>query len=611
MRNKIRLGLMAIFIVLMISSCDSIKLPGFLANLLQDQEPAQNEAPAILTPVAQETVPFFWPTRQLQETPLALPTQPTIEQPTQPAIEQPTLLPTQTPIPTQIVSPQLGSTKMQDGMWFTYPEQLWFGTGDAVFPNLQHKTIPECQIYLNNGHGMADMFVPTASQVTIEGQAFTMTEWRYTGTNEIVLKAYSWDDSYLFTIENPEANVLNAQCLNDAEDVLRYSVMRGFEKAVDAPPQTGTVTETTQEPEKPQATIPIIVYSKDNDIWVYSPETKGSTRLTYEGGNKNASEWSSFRNPKLSPDKSYVAYEEFYYNEVYVHHIKSDKRWYMRDYLPETETFDHLMGWDQQGRLYFSRKHGSCGSSGNPTVDVLRFDVNKERIERLDALPVSGNTDGAFAQGFDVSPSGRYFSYYETQCNPAFPGVAMLYDSQTGQFLNQVVSGSNSLSHNENYLAYPHGYKFEELMNVYVIVKDIHSDDFWELDNFEQTRTLWDNPHWSFDDRYLVISQNSITNPVINDYTPDIWWNLSKTALAMIDMQDPTFKPVYLTEVTPTEDDWEFVKWSPTDYRILIIQRQLHIGDSGNNIEWLWVFNPFTREAVDIAKGDSVQGADW
>jgi hypothetical protein len=178
-------------------------------------------------------------------------------------------------------------------------------------------------------------------------------------------------------------------------------------------------------------------------------------------------------------------------------------------------------------------------------------------------------------------------------------------------YMNQGVSGTNSLSHNEQYLAYPHGYKFDEMMNIYVMVKEINGDGFWKLENFEGTRTLWGNPHWSFDDRYLLISQNSITDPSINDYTPDIWWNLSNTELVLIDFQNPSFTPVYITGPMAADSDWQFIKWSPTDYRMLIIQLPSVDDYSGTIMHTLWVYDPVTKEMISIDSGESIAGADW
>lgn len=578
MKKRNLLILIAIVIISMTSSCKLLKIPELLIDSLSD-------------PLADRE---------------------SVDNPIETAIQATIHSLSETPVPTIEVFPPTISTKMQDNIWFTYAIELWDSAGDPVFPNLQHKRYPECQIFLNNGHGMSEAFVSSSSRIEIERVTFTKTEWRYAGTNDVVLVAYSWKDSFLFTVENPEGGVLREQCLIDAQDVLRYSIIMGFEEAITPVSLTRTASKPAQEPQTTQASLPMIVYAKDENIWAYLPDTQSKLRLTQDGGTRNPTEWLKYQNPKLSPDGRYVAYDETYGGSVQIYDIQTGEIWFMKDYDVQYDAYDHLMGWDQQGRLYFSRRYGACGSADDKTATALRFDINRETIEYLDELPVSDtHGGGAFGEGFNVSLSGRYFSYYETYCNPAFPGIGVLYDSQTKMYMNQGVSGTNSLSHNEQYLAYPHGYKFDEMMNIYVMVKEINGDGFWKLENFEGTRTLWGNPHWSFDDRYLLISQNSITDPSINDYTPDIWWNLSNTELVLIDFQNPSFTPVYITGPMAADSDWQFIKWSPTDYRMLIIQLPSVDDYSGTIMHTLWVYDPVTKEMISIDSGESIAGADW
>ena len=600
MKKRNLLILLAIIIILMTSSCKLLKIPEALFDSLSDALQSQEELPINPTPKSEESMPFFQPGRESENRPIETTLQSLFQSPDE------------TPIPTPEVFPPLISTKMQENIWFTYAFELWDSAGDPVFPNLQHKRYPECQIFLNNGHGMSEAFVSSSSRIEIERVTFTKTEWRYAGTNDVVLVAYSWKDSFLFTVENPEGGVLREQCLIDAQDVLRYSIIMGFEEAITPVSLTRTASKPAQEPQTTQASLPMIVYAKDENIWAYLPDTQSKLRLTQDGGTRNPTEWLKYQNPKLSPDGRYVAYDETYGGSVQIYDIQTGNVWFMKDYDVQYDAFDHLMGWDRQGRLYFSRRYGACGSADDKTATALRFDINRETIEYLDELPVSDtHGSGAYGEGFDVSSSGRYFSYYETYCNPAFPGIGVLYDSQTEMYMNQGVSGTNSLSHNEQYLAYPHGYKFDEMMNIYVMVKEINGNGFWKLENFEGTRTLWGNPHWSFDDRYLVISQNSITDPSINDYTPDIWWSLSNTDLVLIDFQDPSFAPVYITPWTGEVSNWQVVKWSSGDYRMLIVQRPSVDDYSGTNMQTLWVYNPLTGEMISIDTSESIDGADW
>jgi len=79
----------------------------------------------------------------------------------------------------------------------------------------------------------------------------------------------------------------------------------------------------------------------------------------------------------------------------------------------------------------------------------------------------------------------------------------------------------------------------------------------------------------------------------------------------MIDFQDSLFTPVYITPWTGEASDWQVVKWSPTDYRMLIVQGPSMDGDSDTDLETLWIFDPITRGMIYIDSGYSIDGADW
>lgn len=150
------------------------------------------------------------------------------EAPRATSTETQVVIPTDTPVPTLVPDLQLVSTQMQDDVWFTYPSELWFSTSDPVFPNLQSKKYAECQIYLNNGHGMPDSLIATTQDETIEGIKFSVTILRPIGSDDIVFKSYQMGDIFQYTIENPGFEVLNEQCLKEGEDVLRHSLKKDF-----------------------------------------------------------------------------------------------------------------------------------------------------------------------------------------------------------------------------------------------------------------------------------------------------------------------------------------------------------------------------------------------
>lgn len=369
--------------------------------------------------------------------------------------------PTNTPMPTPDPNLQLVSTKMQEDVWFTYPSELWYSTADPVFPHLQSKKYAECQVYLNNGHGMPDFLTATSQDEYIEGVKFSVTVLKPIGSDDIVFKSYTMEDFFLFTIENPEFEVLNEQCLKEAEDVLRYSIKQGFKPVEHHEPKAQTVP---------------VVYTKDLNIWAYFVESDTKIQVTDDGELNNLEIYRQYQNPRVSPDGRFVAFEEAFTAKVYLYSFESGQLWTISDHDASQNIFDFVMGWDRDNQLYISRQHGACGLTESGLVSkqggyVLRYDIPSQKLVEVMELPNASAEGGPFGHGFAISPSGRYISYYEEYCNPAWPGTAILYDLQTKMKLDQKIPGASRLSHSERYYAYPSNYRFEENQNIYMMLR--------------------------------------------------------------------------------------------------------------------------------------------
>ncbi len=179
---------------------------------------------------------------------------------------------------------------MQDGIWFSYDSALWDASGDAFFPPyLQFKSESDCQVYLNYGHGMSEFFEWTEAAKTIAGFNFVVTEWRYTGTRDIILKAYRLGDDFLFTVENPQATALSERCLNEAEELLKLSAQQGFNPYTQQAPATASV-------------LPPIVYSKEGNIYAYFLDSENILSITKDGGKYMGDIYVRYANPRVSLD---------------------------------------------------------------------------------------------------------------------------------------------------------------------------------------------------------------------------------------------------------------------------------------------------------------------
>ena len=417
-----------------------------------------------------------------------------------------------------------------------------------------------------------------------------------------MFKSYTMEDIFQFTIENPGFEVLNEQCLQEGEDVLRYSIKQGFKPI---------------EHHEPKAQIlPPVVYAKDFNIWAYFVDSGVKTQLTFDGDSEYSEGSVQYINPKVSSDGRFVAYEEMNNIDVFVYSFETGKVWKMLQGTLREDIFDQVLGWDKNGNLYLNRQYGACGMIEDKplvpeAIEVLRFVIAEEALEHVAYLPLSQNDEGSLARGFDLSPSGRYVSYWKSACNPGWLEKAALYDLEKNITIEHDWSvGIISLSHDETMLAAPNDLLFNQSKIITVNIANFQGSGAFNLDHLEGKSMVWGNPHWSFDDKYLIISQNAITNPDLSEYSPMIWWSLGNTGLVMVNtFGERTAK--HFTEHYPSDANWEFGSWSPVDYRTVLIQRAPNENPMAQDQEVLWMFEPFSGTAFVIDEGVFIQSADW
>lgn len=540
----------------------------------------------------------------------ALPTAiPTSVKPSKAPAESPALSPTESPSPTATPSPDpepeknINSTKMQDGIWFSYDSALWDASGDAFFPYLQFKSESDCQVYLNYGHGMSEFFEWTEAAKTIAGFNFVVTEWRYTGTRDIILKAYRLGDDFLFTVENPQATALSERCLNEAEELLKLSAQQGFNPYTQQAPATASV-------------LPPIVYSKEGNIYAYFLDSENILSITKDGGKYMGDIYVRYANPRVSLDGRFVAYERFDSQSVYIYSFETGQRWSMDIDLPNDYSSDHIMGWDRNNRLYISRVIGVCNSMVDPPQgpyqsNVLRFDMNQEKLSYLTSLKAVGTDSTSYSRGYDVSPSGRFLSFWLAGCNMGDVLKAGVYDTETEDLFTFGAEGRKSISNAEDQMVYFSADKFRQDQNVYPVVWDIYDEGATGLDIFDERGTVWGNPYWSYDDRYLILSQNAIPDLSVRDYSEFYWWGLVNTDLVLVDLSGSVATSVNLTGNYPGAKDWAFGAWSPVDYRMVIINRPGRSDFSDSFDDELWLYDFTTDRLTLIDQGVDIESADW
>lgn len=581
MKKKTFLSLIIISILLFTAACEIIN-------------PPSPPKPALPTATRK-------PTRTPEQ---ALPTPlpsvvPTDEQAT-PTQEQ--AVPTQEAILTPEPATEFASTRMQDDIWFTYNADLWRSSGDSSFPHLLSTRYPECRIYLNNGHGMGDIFTYEANELTIEGLLFTVSTWSYVGTEDVALKGYTREDNFFFSVENPDASGLSPQCLVESEEVLRQSIRHGFD------PVAGSLEAGD--------VYPPVVYSKDGNIYAYFIESDNIIAVTEGGGEWEGEELPRYFHPRVSPNGLYVAYQRIDKGQVLVYSFETGKIWSLDINEPEESYSDKIVGWDKHNILYINRVIGECrymeGEDGTPEHSyVMRFVINEEDLQYVTDLPVMDSSADSHSIGVDISPSGRFLTYRATYCQPVWPQKEYVYDLQTGAIHDYGMAGYTSLSNQEDRLAYPSKELFEQTNNIYVVISALEGNTGAFLNGMDDTSTVWSAPDWSFDDRYLVMEQRPINIPHMNEYDAGIWWELGSTGILMVDTQDIEEPYLTLTDLDSENGDWAFGAWSPQDYRMVLLWRGEIDEETNEYASILWMFEPFTNTAFIIDQGLHIEGVDW
>lgn len=561
----------------------------------------------LLEPPPQETIkPYSKITDgpPKQKTPIELATK-TPQQPAFTETRMPTATQVETTLPTVVPSstpePQYETIELGPGMYFEYDAQVWLPRGSIDNPYLQSREYSQCQIYLNNGHGMPDTLEVVVETINFANKEFLVSTWKYIGTKDVVLRGYTWDDSYFMSLENPNFEVIHPQCLTDFENIIkRY-----------AETQSTNASAINAETD-----LPPIVYAKDANIYAYFTETGKKWQVTTDGSDGENDVYWRYQNPHVSPDGRFVAYEFFEDQSVFVFSFETSQLWPVKKETQENYSADTIIGWDSNNRLYISRVIGVCSSMpGTPQEPyqslVFRFDVSQKSLTKVTNLPVSGNDPQLFSRGYAVSPSGRFFSFYTGGCNYGGNQKTSIFDLEKDETITFGVEGVKRLSNAEDRLVYFSADKFAQDKNVYAVVWDLYADGAQGLDIFEERGAIWNNPHWSYDDSYLILSQNMIPDTTVTDYSELYWWELYETELVLVDSLDGKPSAINLTEGLANQSDWFFGAWSPSDYRMVLINRpgRSHFDDA--YLDELWLYDLRTDRLLLIDTGRNIESADW
>lgn len=580
MKKTSLLSLIILFVLLTVTACSSIA-----EKLIEIIKP--NDIPEAID------LPFI---PELTLEPTAAPEQ------------LPTETPSGEPLPEEESEIVLESVQMELDFWFTFNTAKWQAEEGHQYqvPRLISKTYPECVISVNNGLGMPDSFDVHTDHVTIGKTQFSVTDSVYKGTSDIVLRSYLWADTHIISVAGNGLPPLNPQCLQDVEDVLTRSEAMGF-KAL-----PGFEAETK--------IIPPIVYVKDHNVWAYYSETGAQKQVTLDGGERHGNITTNYANPKVSPDGRFVAYEKFDSRFIFVYGFETAELWTTEEFLLEADVQDSVIGWDSSNQLYISRHHGNCDFAQNQplkrhVVEVFIFDIANAYLKYVDTLPNEDTHDYAYPQSIDVSNNGRYINYVSSGCNRGGPFIYRVYDTQTQTTLEMHSWWPMQVSNAEDRIAYADGAWLEASNTIWITEQELPKGFPQSLNTLADSELVWTNPHWSFDDKYVVMSKYHFiggVESIIGLEAFDLSFFLGNASLEMVESGDFSAISVPITTDNPQDENWIFGAWSPVDYRMVIVRMPSYDASASLQQPYeLWLLNPITGEAYIIDKADTIFEPDW
>ena len=523
-------------------------------------------------------------------------------------VQDPTIMPTDIPEPIEEHEPVMASIQMASDFWFTYNTLKWKGVDESEYqiPHLISLNDPGCVIYVNNGHGMPNLFEVTTKQVTIGETQFSLTDWVYKGTSDIGLRSYLWADAHIISVEGNNFPPLSQQCLQDVEDVLTSS------EALDFKPLPGFEALTK--------TVPPIVYVKSYNIWAYYTETGERKQVTLDGGEKHGNITTSYDGPKVSPDGRFVAFQEYNSRFVYVYSFETAELWTSEPYMQEDDVRDRVLGWGSNNQLYISRHFGNCDFFQNEpvkrhVVEIYIFDFIQGQLNYAAILPNEDTHDYAYPQAVDMSKNGRYINYVPSGCSRGGPFYHLVYDTHTGKTLEMSSWWSMQVSNGEDRIAYADGTWFESSTTIWIAEQELPDGLPYLLNTLADSELVWTYPYWSFDDKYIVMSKYYFIEAVesIIGLTPsDLSFVIGNASLEMVESGDYSAISKPLTADNPKDENWIFGAWSPVDYRIVVVRTPSYdAGASHYQPYELWLMNPITGEHYIIDEADYIFEPDW
>lgn len=351
-----------------------------------------------------------------------------------------------------------------------------------------------------------------------------------------------------------------------------------------------------------------LAYTKGGNIWVYYPDTQKKQQVTSDGQMTGSLDTFRYTNPKVSANGEWVAFTSP--SQFVLYHLESGRYRTIPINSPSDMVGDTLLGWDRDNNFYFTRTIGICDLSKTPmqgpdATEVYRFDPVKESSELVYRLPSSDEASHAYWIGTAISSLGRYASFSYTACNIGGIFTTYIVDTQTGQQYRGSY-GLSSVSNDETMYAYNDNSFFAHRGFVHPMTKNFATGEL-ELLHVVAASMIWDQPNWSFDDRYVSFNASNIVDSSITTYDINMFGVAEYVGLTIYDRLAD--QPPIVGGAGPGDGRTYFRAWSPYNYDVAMVRYP-----EGFNPKYpseLWIYPMNSTEGLLVDSGMGIGEADW
>ncbi len=385
---------------------------------------------------------------------------------------------------------------------------------------------------------------------------------------------------------------------------VEYEAAQPVEPEVEPPAPT---VEPTATPEPP---IHWIAYESMGNIWVVDPDVNQYYQLTMDGSTE--SNRLRYQAPMVSPDGLYVAFSSP--GDFHVYSFASMDIHSITMASPPGMLGDTMLGWGDDGMLYYTRTQGVCDLSADPmkgpdSMDIMRYDPAARNANKIGEIPTIDDQSHAYSIGKRITPSGRYITAYNAACSVGF-GSTFVYDMQTQTHARNPHGGAE-ISNDGSTLAYVDDSNLESSNYTTIIGIDRATQQQRILykprvGGYVMTDILWspDGSHiafleWPIEDLANIRGMGGFFNPEA----------LHDPYIVIVAVEAGEFN-IETTESQYIPEKRHILgSWSPDGRRIVYTQWEEHTDRYGPGALMIYNLDDFTTTFLERQEG--LRRPDW